>query len=79
MYDVHKMVDANAAAKPPLGVQAAKAAPNKGGFRRALGTGLAVGAVGLGAGGYALARQNEEDEKRYRQVYAPMGPGSVYG
>ena len=48
-----------------------------------LGRGLrAMALPGLVAGaaaGAALVHENEQDAKKYRQVYAPMGPGSVYG
>jgi len=37
------------------------------------------GLVAGGAASAALIHENEDDAKKYRQVYAPMGPGSVYG
>jgi len=69
---------AAAPTRPP-----ARASRSPGLLRRgagALAQGLAVPALITAGGlGYGLVRENEQDALRHRQVYAPMGPSSVYG
>ena len=60
----------------PSGIPAAKGSGLLGRGLRAM---ALPGLVAGGAAGAALVHENEQDERKYRQVYAPMGPGSVYG